>query len=550
MPLQLNSPGWRIRGTPRGADAIAGAPPGLPDWLLSDDSRVAEEVVLEPAPPTRGQPANGGAIDFSCDVEPGQAAILVIRHASNALTVHLPVVSASRGLRGPSQARFQVTIRRTAATRGLASQAIKAILVKVAQLAGDKLVSLVLPKLVAFFEQAAWKKRNLKEGWLRVTKESLAARALVSGTPVSPARSLLFLHGTFSNAAAAFQPLADSTFFERVKDTYEDRIFAFDHFTLSRTPEENARMLLEALPEQTTTFDVVTHSRGGLVLRTLVERANQFGSLAKRFTLGCAVLVASPNEGTPLATPERWERTVGLVANILEMFPDNPFTTGAEFVANGLVWPRITRRATSPACTRWTQRASRSPNCKAPLVPPANAYSALVANYNPTASVLHRLLDAGVDQFFGSANDLVVPSEGGWQIDRSGTLFVPGSRIGCYGPGGNLSEDSVTHVSFFSHPETADFLVNALTGQQQPLNAVDPRKRLPDRALLRGEAAPTAPVRATVAAVAARPSRRGTGSAVVRSNQPPKRRCKSRSSTAISPSNPLRSCSVTMRPRA
>ena len=44
------------------------------------------------------------------------------------------------------------------------------------------------------------------------------------------------------------------------------------------------------------------------------------------------MLVASPNEGTPLATPKRWDDTVGWFANILEMFPDNPFTTGASFV--------------------------------------------------------------------------------------------------------------------------------------------------------------------------------------------------------------------------
>ena len=73
-----------------------------------------------------------------------------------------------------------------------------------------------------------------------------------------------------------------------------------------------------------------------------------------------------------------------------------------------------------------------------PPGPPADAYSALVANYNPTERMLQRMVDAGVDQFFGSANDLVVPSEGGWRIDRSRTTFIPASRIGCFGPGGNL----------------------------------------------------------------------------------------------------------------
>ena len=56
------------------------------------------------------------------------------------------------------------------------------------------------------------------------------------------------------------------------------------------------------------------------------------------FKLGRAVLVASPNDGTPLATPTRWQDTVGWLANLLELFPDNPFTIGAEFVANGIVW--------------------------------------------------------------------------------------------------------------------------------------------------------------------------------------------------------------------
>ena len=65
--------------------------------------------------------------------------------------------------------------------------------------------------------------------------------------------------------------------------------------------------------------------------------------------------------------------------------------------------------------------------------------------------------------------------------------------------------DSVTHVSFFSHAETVDFLVNALEGRRQPLNGVDPRKRLPDRRLLRG----AAPARAAAPARPLAPTRQG-----------------------------------------
>src|SRR5262249_13048967 len=157
------------------------------------------------------------------------------------------VQATSRSRRGPSQVRFVVSlpsVNRPAATRGLASRAIKAFLIKV----GDKLTSLVLPKLVAQVEAAAWEHKGLHEGWLEVDRETLRAGKLKTGTPTSTDRSLLFIHGTFSNAASAYARLAGSTFFERVRDLYGDRIYAFDHFSLSRTPEENVRMLLEGLP--------------------------------------------------------------------------------------------------------------------------------------------------------------------------------------------------------------------------------------------------------------------------------------------------------------
>jgi len=510
MPIQLNSPGWRIRTATRGAAVEPTSLPTLPPEFLTTESRIAEEVVLEPAMAARGRSRDAAStsdtLDLSYDLQPGQTAILAIRHPSGALTFHKPVHTRSRGVRGPSQVRFHVALRRTA-TRGLIDRALKAIVIKVAEIGADRLTALFLPKLVEAFERSTWKKRGLKEGFVKVTKDGLTAGALETAKPVSPERSLLLIHGTFSNAAAAFKGLATSTFFDRVKDAYGDRIFAFDHFSLSRTPEENARMLLEALPDQPTTFDVVTHSRGGLVLRNLVERTTTLGDLARRFKLGRAVLVASPNDGTPLATPERWEDTVGWIANLIELFPiDNPFTSGAAFVANGLVWIANHASGDIPGLHSMDGEGDPIATLQSAPGPPANAYSALVANYQPTDRTLQRLLDAGIDQFFGSANDLVVPSEGGWRVDRSTTTFIPATRIGCFGPGGNVSGDSVTHVSFFTRPETADFLVTALSGRPQPLDGVDPRKPLPDRRLLRAGIADVAAVAKAKAPLAAAPT--------------------------------------------
>ena len=356
-------------------------------------------------------------------------------------------------------------------------------MIEVVKPAVESTAGWLLSRLAAEVERASWSRRGLKEGWLTVSKEALAAGGLQSSKPVSPNRSLLFLHGTFSNTVAAFQALSSSKFFDRVSEIYADRIFAFDHFTIGRTPELNAQMLLKALPEQTTTFDVITHSRGGLVLRTLVERAAELGDLGHRFQLGRAILVASPNDGTPLATPKRWGETVGWLANLLELFPDNPFTTGAEFVANGLVWLAQHAVGDLPGLHAMDADGELVSGLQSPPSPPAGAYSALVANYQPTGALLRRLADVGIDQFFSSANDLVVPSEGGWHIDRSNE-FIGGTQIGCFGPGGNMpGGESVHHLNYFSQPASVDFLINALLGRRQPLNDIDPNRKLPARRL-------------------------------------------------------------------
>jgi CHAT domain-containing protein len=383
------------------------------------------------------------------------------------------------------------------ATRGIVSKAVKAVVVKIADRVVDEAVGFVLGRLARAFETTAWKQKGLREGWLKATRDSLAAGKLQARTPSSTDRSLLLIHGTFSNAASAYKSLSQSTFFEDVAPLYGDRIFAFDHFTVSRTPAENVEMLLKALPDKTFTFDVITHSRGGLVLRNLVERAATFG-MSSRFNLGRAVLVAAPNEGTPLATPGRWEDTVGWVANLLELFPDNPFTTGAEFVANGLVWIAKHASGDLPGIHSMDGDGELIRDLQAPPGPPSDRYSVLVSNYNPPSGMIQRLLDIGIDQFFNTANDLVVPSEGGWRVDPSGGTFIPGSRIGCFGPGGNISRNDVTHVNFFAQPETVPFLVAALNDQPQKLAVIDPAERLPDRRLIRsgapGIAAPAAAV--------------------------------------------------------
>jgi CHAT domain-containing protein len=488
MAIKLNASDWTVRaGVTRGAAAAVA--PGLRADFVPDGA-TTEEVVVAPRPAVRGAGAAPGALDLSVDLAPGEAAVLAVRHPSGALTFHAPIESTRTTRGGPAESRFVVQVRPAPpeagpATRGLVSAAVKAVVVKIGKKAVDAAAGLLLPKLASAFESRV---TGLKEGWLHVTKAGLAAGRLESRVPASTDRSLLLIHGTFSSTRGAYRSLASSSFFDDVRPLYGDRIFGFDHFTVSRTPEENARMLLAALPNKTFNFDVVTHSRGGLVLRNLAERQAALGAPASRFTLGRAVLVAAPNEGTPLATPSRWEDTVGWVANLLELFPDNPFTTGAEFVANGLVWIAKHAAGDLPGLRSMDGDGELIRELQSPPRHAADRYSVLAANYAPAGNVLARLVDVGIDGFFNTANDLVVPSEGGWRVDASGRTFVPGSRIGCFGPGGNIDGRDVTHVNFFDQPETVAFLLAALQDQPHKLAALDPAARLPDRRLLRSGA--------------------------------------------------------------
>ncbi len=387
--------------------------------------------------------------------------------------------------------------------RGILSKTLKIVLLEIA----GRAARAVLPSALKVLEKSLW--ADLPLGFVNVTKAGLLKQRLEAANGnfgVGPSgRALLLLHGTFSSTVGAFNKLATSNFFERIAPLYGNRIYGFDHFTFSETPHENAIALLKALPDPSLRFDVVTHSRGGLVLRSLAEAPTGLVG-GKRFELGHAVLLSSPNEGTPLATPTRWKDTVGWFANLIELFPDNPFTTAAGWVADGLVWIADTSIAVMPGLAAMDASGDQISGLQAPPGPPADAYSAIVANFSPTDRQLAALLDMGVDSFFGGANDLVVPTEGGWRIDAA-TAAIAGSRVGVFGLGGNLASpgEPVHHLNIVGQTETAAFIVRALKGEAHSFPKLDVDRRLPTWSARRSLAAvtPTADSAPAVATIPA-----------------------------------------------
>lgn len=490
----------------RGRRSAGAAGADFPAEFLAP-GRTEVDQVLEVTPRAGvRRAATSPTLDLTIDAAADERALVAVRHPSGALTFHVPDVAMQRrGARGtgPAQLRFRIPVRAETAgsgRRGLVSKAIKVIVLKVAAVLADAM----LPRLSRLAEGAWWKQRRIGEGWHAVDAASLAAGKLTAAVPTSGERSLLLIHGTFSDGAKAFGGLAKSTFFQRIAPLYGGRIFAFNHFTISKTPAENADALLRGLPDRKHQFDVITHSRGGLVLRGLVEADH--GKLSKRFELGHAVLVAAPNEGTPLVSPQRWEETIGWLANLLELFPENPWTTAVSLVAESLVWLANRVSGGIPGLGAMDAASEDLAKLQGPPGPPRGRYSALVANYRPDDSLWKIALDVGVDAFFATANDLVVPTEGGWRTGLDAGDYVPVERVGSFGLGGNLlpfEPQAVTHMNFFTRPETVDFLVEALLDQPHELPAVETGRQLPTRRSGRAIAPQVASPRTPVSGIAA-----------------------------------------------
>ena len=94
----------------------------------------------------------------------------------------------------------------------------------------------------------------------------------------SDGRTLLFVHGTFSNTDNLLAGISNSgqgeKFFDWAADRY-DQILTYDHPTLAVSPMINAHALSRHLAASGAEFDVVTHSRGGLVTRWWLEAFDQ-----------------------------------------------------------------------------------------------------------------------------------------------------------------------------------------------------------------------------------------------------------------------------------
>ncbi len=266
-------------------------------------------------------------------------------------------------------------------------------------------------------------------------------------------RVLLFVHGFLCNAARSLPRAWISDFGGRY-----DAVLAYNHPTLSADPLQNASALLSQIPDDVQLHvDLIAHSRGGLVVRSLVELIDQRPCMRVRRLLTCG----SPHAGTALAEYERWDRlaSIGLTAaswlltatgaaaplafvpKLLEYL----LRAGAQFVldlpgAAALIpGSDFLNRLNVPAATAVADR-----------VP----YAAVVSAFDPAhiaqRSFREALQALAAQAFMGTPNDLVVPTDSMSKID-SPMPFAPGVKV---------CTATISHFAYFDkeHTEILQFV--------------------------------------------------------------------------------------------
>src|SRR5664280_834 len=445
------SPGWEVL-TPAARMRLRAAAESDPflERVLGD-GRLALGGIRS-ARPRRGAPAGAGFLDARVEAPASPGWVLVARHPSGALTFH-----AASAIEGGSH-RFELRLAPPPFGRRGPGAVLRVFFLRVA----GAVAGVLLPALARAWETKRFAEAHVPLGLVLLSAEGgklVASRIGRPSFPRAKAKGLLFLHGTFSHASAAFSDLARDGGFEALSKLYEGHVFAFNHLTVGRSPQENATALLEAVRGSSSgsSLDVVTHSRGGLVVRLLA-------SSARAPRVNRVFLAASPNEGTPLASPARWDRLAAWLANLGEMFPGGALAFGLDFAAEALVWMASRAGGTLPGIAAMDPAGGLVEKLNAVAARPYEV-AAAVARYEPRGSAARRLLDAAAGVFFEDPNDLVVPTEGGARFGAAPP--VPEKNVIRFGPGGNAGAGAIVHhLNLFAQRETKQRIKIFLEGKK------------------------------------------------------------------------------------
>lgn len=454
---------------------------------LDTESAVAgDSVIIEPAPPP-----------------PNAVQVVLYQDEAGALSWHLadgtPTGSdgqppTTRLRSGQLRDTFTIPTRTAGAQRALRSEPASARLRGFITTLGRKVFKVLVLPLVS-----DWLGEPLRK--LVTTIESRYRREIIRPLDASNyrkaageefrdwealrgKRALLVVHGIFSTTEGMLSQFPEAAM-EALQANYEGRMIALDQLTVSSGPEDNARGFLEkakaALGTGTVEFDILCHSRGGVVSRALVERGREIVpghpcQFRKVFFAG------TPNAGSHLADPDHMVAMIDAFTNFATAFPDGWATYTLELLL-GLVKLLVHSGerhlpGASAMSTLSDEYISKVLNSAVPssLIPECD-YAAVSSDFAPTSEsgLAWRLANQLVARVFHTAkgdaisNDMVVPSKGVY--DSNGHPWFPITKRLLFEAG-----DGVKHTDYFAQPQVVQAIHwhFGLRGAQAPAGMVVP----------------------------------------------------------------------------
>jgi hypothetical protein len=290
-------------------------------------------------------------------------------------------------------------------------------------------------------------------------------------------RSLLFVHGTTSTTDGAFAELKNfGTVAGQLYSAYGNRVVGFNHHTLTKRVARNAIEFYSQFPKNSGPyeFDVICHSRGGLVARAIKEltpleivrlTGEDGWQPPVQVKINRIAFVGTPNNGTDLADPNNIPKTLNRLANIATLIPGAGLS-----IAGVLSWTAFIAEAGFKSLPGLVDQCPGSDlllalNHPSPStsVSPTDDYFAIQSNYEPgkDSSLGKAILDhagnAVVDFLFhNDRNDLVVPTLGVSKIDEG---QLDSKRVKYFG---QIQKDNVAHTRFFCEQDTWSHVLRSL----------------------------------------------------------------------------------------
>jgi len=365
---------------------------------------------------------------------------------------------------------------------------VKTAVLKIFNLLTRKDKKQEVAKLAADFED---KQLEGKTGLFRLDKDF---QLLDYAPAASDEPFCVLIHGTASSIAGSFDKAKGKDVMEYLLDNYGDRLLAFQHRTLTLNPLENARDLIQALPDKAT-LHIITTSRGGLVGEVLSRFCNDSldhgftaaelavmkkhypkryydslnvamneintGLSAKKITIEKFIRIACPAGGTTLAS-KRLDHLLNITMNLLKL--------GGGFLAGPVLgaFRDLVAAAVESKNDVYALPGLEAQNPASPFILAINGFnetgalSETVKINNPLAVIagnskaefkLSALWVIASKLFFRQKNDLVVDTE---------SMSLGTGRLGKVQEF-RYEDGDINHFSYFENEKTRKAVTDALS---------------------------------------------------------------------------------------